>query len=178
MQVRRGREEGSEAPGICVSVAGHRKAFGTNDPPPIHALPGDEGRAESARSNQVAGISGPESRRLGPLALHHGRGDVMCPHRTLRVHEEYDSQPKWRVMAKAPPRTSNAGRRNDCHAGQMPTRPFAKSDSPERPDKTSARHSWRSVASAWRDRHAPSIANPWKNLSKIRHSARRDGRDG
>ena len=166
MQVRRGREEGSEAPGICVSVAGHRKAFGTNDPPPIHALPGDEGRAESARSNQVAGISGPESRRLGPLALHHGRGDVVCPHRTLRIHEEYDSQPKWRVMAKAPPRTSNAGRRNDCHAGQMPTRPFAKSDSPERPNKTSARHSWRSVASVVARPSRPVNRQPMEQLKK------------
>lgn len=68
MQVRRCREEGSETPGIRMSVVSHRKASGTNDLPPIHALPGDEGPVESARSNQVAGISGPESRRLRPLA--------------------------------------------------------------------------------------------------------------
>ena len=44
-----------------MSVVGHREAFDTNDPPPIHALPGDEGRAESARWNNLVGIRRSES---------------------------------------------------------------------------------------------------------------------
>ena len=178
MQVRRCREEGSETPGIRMSVVSHRKASGTNDLPPIHALPGDEGPVESARSNQVAGISGPESRRLRPLAPHHGRSDVVCPHRTLRVHAEYDSEPKWRVMAKSA--LTYFGR---WTPKRLPRRPDAVGrlqkaiprSAPIKPLPVIRGGLW---LLSWRDRHALSIANPWNNLRKIRHSARCDGRDG
>ena len=164
MQVRRCRGEGSEAPGFVC------RWWAIEKPSTQMTLPQfTPCRALKAGRNQHAQIRSQES------AVRNQGGYVHSPtpwpwrrgvsssnaSRTLRVHEEYDSQPKWRVMAKAPHilRTLDAetiATQARCQHGRL--QKAIPRSAPIRPLPVIRGGLW---LLPWRDRHALSIANPW-----------------